>query len=425
MFRSPWNLTAAEAVCADDASTANELVDVVSNLVSRSLVSRAGADRFRLLETIRQFAAAELAASGEHPSIAARHLDHMVQLAEATDPQLRHGDQVLALATLRSVNPDLRQALAFSEANPDTHGSAGLRLAGALGWFWYLGDHEEGRRHLHRLLDVVDASEQDRGRGLLALSAVERPSACIVHPHDLCADAARSAATLFGRTGDRPRQALAEVLAAVEGVRGIDTVAALGAVDRAAVEFAAADDEWSLALIDFVRMEILMRVDDGRAAIAHGERAAAAFARLGDLWGLSSVRGHQGANRRILGDFDGALSSYGAAIGVAREVGLHNSVQLIGAEISLLFAVLGDAESAHRALDAARAHARRHGYRGALAAAHLVHAHLARWAGNLEDARTEYMKASEEMASVNSMLYLVEATSGLGFVAEERQGSEK
>lgn len=419
VFRSPWDLVGAEAVCADDELTAARLLDVVSSLVERSLVSRAGPGRFRLLETIRQFAAAELAASGEGEELAARHLDHMVELAESTDPHLRHGDQVRALETLRSANPDLRQALAFSEANLDTHGATGLRLAGALGWFWYLGDHEEGRRHLQRLLAATDVPAETLGRGLLAVSAVERPSACIVHPDEVCAEAARGAAAAFATTGNRPQRALAEVLAAVEGVRGFDTDAALATVDDAVAEFTASGDEWGLALVEFVRMEIGMRVDDGRHAIAHGERAAAAFARLGDLWGLSSVRGHQGANRRTLGDLDGALASYETALGVARDVGLHNSVQLLGAEISLLFAVLGDAESAHRALDAARAHARRHGYRGAIAAAHLVHAHLARWAGNLEGARDEYENACEKMASVNSMLFLVEATSGLGFTSEE------
>lgn len=419
VFRSSWDLAAAEAVCADGALQAGRLLDVVSRLVERSLVSRAAPDRFRLLETIRQFAASELAVSGEDEELAARHLAHMVELAESNDPHLRHGDQVRALETLRSANPDLRQALAFSEAHLDTHGATGLRLAGALGWFWYLGDHEEGRRHLRRLLAVTDVTPEIRGRGLLAVSAVERPSACIVHPNEVCAEAARGAAAAFAEAGNRRQRALAEVLAAVEGVRGLDTDAALASVDDAAAEFTASGDEWGLALVEFIRMEIGMRIDDGRDAIAHGERAAAAFARLGDLWGLSSVRGHQGANRRTLGDLDGALASYETALGVAREVGLHNSVQLLGAEISLLFAVLGDAESAHRALDAARAHARRHGYRGAIAAAHLVHAHLARWAGNLPGAREEYANASQEMASVNSMQFLVEATSGLGFASEE------
>ncbi len=416
VFRSPWGLHDAAAVAADDAMSSAEVSDIVGDLVDRSLVSRAGDHRFRVLETIRQFAAAELLASGEATTIDARHLAHMSATAARADARLRTVDQVEWLEELRAVNDDLRAALAFAERTPE-HRVEGLGLASSLSWFWYLGDYEEGRRHLDRFLADEDGPGSLLGYAHLARSTVERPNACIVHPSDVAAGAAADALGAFRAVDDPDGAALAELLLAVEGVRGVDTDGALERLERARRRFAEVGDRWALAMVDFVRMEIGMRLGEGPDAIAHGERAATQFARIGDLWGLSSVRGHQGGNLRFLGELDDAAASFRSAIDIARDVGLHNSVQLISSELGVLLAVLGRAEDAHRVLEEARRHARRYGYRGGVAAAHLGHGHLARWDGDDALAFREYEQATEIMGTSGSMFLYAEARSGAGFAA--------
>jgi predicted ATPase/DNA-binding SARP family transcriptional activator len=420
VFRSPWDLTAAEGVCADRGLPPGALLDLVGALVDRSLVVRARPGRFRLLEPIRQFAAAELDASGDAATVARRHLAWFTTFAEATAPELRAGDQRGALERLALVNDDLRQALALATEAPTAHGVDGLRLAAALAWFWYLGDHEEGRRQLRQVLDadVPDAGAEVRARALLGVAAVERPSACIVHPSDVGAAAARRAVEAFTSAGDGHGAALARVLTAVEGVRGTDVTAALRSLDEASAPLAAAGDEWALALVEFVRMEVLMRTSGGAEAIEHGNRAADAFARLGDLWGLSAVRGHQGANLRLLGELDAAVSSYRTALDLARDVGLQNSLRLVGAELGVLLASMGDAEGAHRSLEESRRYARRTGARAPQAATHLGHAHLARWSDDPAGAVAEYERAASGLTDVGALFFAVDAHSGVGFCRE-------
>jgi predicted ATPase/DNA-binding SARP family transcriptional activator len=417
LLRSPWDLATAEAVVGGPGIADDSVLDLVGSLVDRSLVVRAEGRRFKMLETIRQYGEQELVAAGEEEVVRLRLLDHLTALAAEADPALRTGEQVRWLERLRAVNEDLRQALAFCEDDLAHHGADGLRLAGALGWFWYLGDHEEGARHLHRLLTTPDVPDDVRGPALLAVAMVERPSACIVHPSEVGARAASEAREVLRRSGDTGGAALAQVLAAVEGVRGTGIDEALAALEQATRELAA-DDEWTRALVDFVRMEILMRRGSGDEAMAHGERAVTTFARLGDLWGLSAVRSHMGANLRLLGRVDAALDAYEAAMAVAQDVGLHNTLQMVGAEIGILRAAVGDAEGAHRQLTRARVHARRYGYRNGIAAGHLGHGHLARWAGDPEGAGREYEHAARELRDGASLFFVAEAYSGLGFCAE-------
>jgi predicted ATPase/Flp pilus assembly protein TadD len=425
VFRSPWDLDAAEQVVAGGGVDVAEVLDVVASLVDRSLVTRVPGSngvRFRMLETIRQFAEAELDSAGERGSTMTRQLERLMAFVEEADRHLRTPDQVPWLRRLEGELDDLRHALHVCEQEPDRLGVTGLRLAAALGWFWYLDDHESGRRHLHRLLDVREVPAELRARAWMALSLVERPSACIVHPGDVSADAARRAAAAFDELDDPGSAALARVYAAVEGIRSTDPSSALDELERADRELAAVGDEWGRALVGFVRMEVLMRAGSGPDAIDHGERAAKEFVRLGDRWGLSAIRSHQSANLRLLGRLEEAVAASRESLEVAREVGLHNNVQMVGAELGLLHARQGESEAAHTELLAARAHARRWGLHGSDAAVHLGHGHLARWEGHFEEAAAEYEEAARlGEGGVAPDWFLAEVADGLG-VAMERLG---
>jgi len=419
VFRSPWELDAAEQVVSGDGVEPGEVLDIVASLVDRSLVARVapgdGEPRFRMLETIRQFAEAELEGSGEGPSTTLRQVERLVAFAEEADRHLRTAAQVPWLRRIEGQLDDLRHALRVCEQDPDRLGVMGLRLATALGWFWYLDDHESGRRHLHRLLEVHEVPLELRARAWMALSLAERPSACIVHPGEVSADAARRATDAFEALGDRRSAALAQVYAAVEGIRSADPDAALAVLVRAERELEAADDDWGRALVGFVRMEILVRLGSGAEAIEHGERAAQEFVRLGDRWGLSAIRSHQSGHLRLLGRLDEAVEASRESLEVAREVGLHNNVQMVGAELGLLHARRGDGEAAHTELLAARAHGRRWGLHGSDAAVHLGHGHLARWDGHFDEAAAEYEEAARlAEGGVAPDWFVAEVHDGLG-----------
>ncbi len=417
-LRGSWTLADAETVCAAPPLDPADVFDVLTRLVDRSLVAPvAGTDRFRMLETIRQFAEQQLHAAGEHDDVMARHVDGLIELAEQADPQLRGHDQVAWLRRLEERHDDLRAALAFCRSHPDTHGQDGLRLAAGLGWFWYVGDHDEGRRHLQGMLaEVPGASPEARGRALQAVALVERPSACVVHPSQPCATAAQASVELLDRAGDRQGAARSRVLLAVEGIRGGPAEEAMAQLDAAAERFD--PDSWDAALAAFVRMEILVRHGQTDAGIAEGDRAAALFHQLGDRWGVSAVKAHQGFNLRAVGRVEEALDIYEDGLEVAREVGLHNTVQLVSGEVAMLRVARGEVAAAVAALDEGEAVARRYGYRGGVGFAHVGRGFLARRDGDLAEADRHFAAAVEILEEVGSLPYLAWAASGWGHVRE-------
>src|SRR5205085_7766269 len=97
VFAGGWTLEAAEAVCADDALRAGEILDVLAQLVGKSLVvadTQAERVRYWLLETVRQYAAEHLRTAGEEAQVRRRQWEWCVALAEEAEPRLYRAEQV-------------------------------------------------------------------------------------------------------------------------------------------------------------------------------------------------------------------------------------------------------------------------------------------------------------------------------------------
>lgn len=173
VFAGPFTLEAAEAVCAMDPISADEVLDGVAALVDKSMVvlEPGGTEaRYRLLETIRQYAAELLRDSGELDSLRKALAHWVVKHAEAQAPGLFGGAANIELVedlTLASAN--LRAAADWCTERPERTEMA-LRLGYALHWFWYAkGRFAEGRRRLEAALATPAPTDPSvRGRALLA-----------------------------------------------------------------------------------------------------------------------------------------------------------------------------------------------------------------------------------------------------------------
>ena len=155
VFAGGWAFEAAEAVAAGDGIHTYAVLDLLPQLVDKSLViaeEQRGAVRYRLLETIRQYARDRLQEAGEAERTRDRHLTYFLQLAEEAEPKLRGSEDRLFLVRLEEEHANLRLALEWG-LTPSARGDAALRLSGALTWFWWLRSyHDEGRRWLARAL---------------------------------------------------------------------------------------------------------------------------------------------------------------------------------------------------------------------------------------------------------------------------------
>jgi len=160
VFAGGCGLAAAEAVCALTDAGDPPIVDMVGVLVDHSLVvpERGREPRFTFLETVREFALTHLEQRGEGEMARARHARYYLALAEAAEPALWGGpEQRMWLERLAGEHDNLRAALAWAMGGGDPE--QGLRLAAALGRFWFIHGHAtEGRRWLERALAATPAA---------------------------------------------------------------------------------------------------------------------------------------------------------------------------------------------------------------------------------------------------------------------------
>jgi len=160
VFAGGWTLDSAVAVCAQPPLEDWQVVDVLMRLVDKSLVvfeERGSDSRYRLLESVRQFAADCLREAGEGDQFHNRHLAHFSALAEEAEPHL-HTDVGLSwLARLDAENDNLRAALRYGAAS-----GRALRLAAALRTFWSVrGRLSEGSDRYENLMGRLDRVAPD------------------------------------------------------------------------------------------------------------------------------------------------------------------------------------------------------------------------------------------------------------------------
>ena len=170
VFAGGWTLEAAEEVCANDGIESDEILDLLSQLVNKSLVvviehSQSGETRYRMLETIRQYAREKLLEAGESEILRDRHLTYFVKLTKQAEPELFRANQVLWLNKLDDELDNLRMALDWALA---TDVEAGLRLMVTPQLYWDVrGDFREAESWLGHFLERYNKADSLRARGLL------------------------------------------------------------------------------------------------------------------------------------------------------------------------------------------------------------------------------------------------------------------
>lgn len=165
VFAGGFNVGAAEAVCGDEPLERGGVLGLLVRLVDRSLVELEPDGRYRLLETIRQFAA-ERRAPADDAAVRDRHLDHFVQFAEVArhDLESRRFEQALM-----AVECDLDNIRAAMDHAASGREEMALRIAGALWLFWLVrGRWREVQRRVELAFTATSAPAEVRATALVA-----------------------------------------------------------------------------------------------------------------------------------------------------------------------------------------------------------------------------------------------------------------
>jgi predicted ATPase/DNA-binding CsgD family transcriptional regulator len=338
VFAGGFGLEAALAVAAGGAVARGEVLDALGRLVDKSLVvaeEHDGEARYRLLETIRQYAADRLTEAGEAAAARDRHLDWSLAFAEALEPELER-DPDAWRARLEREHDNLRAALEWGLAAPDPE--RGRRLAAALPWLWHL--HRHGREGLEYLRRAVERAPEHRSglqaRLLTGIALV----ADTASPLGLEFDAAQRALAIATEQGEERLRALCLSLSAVGrfytdfGAAWALTVDALSAAEATGDAFVAATARALQGIILHLRdrhQEAEPLLESAAGALLHRHRGIAA-----------TILAFQAGGALSTGRVDLARRLAERAVGVAEPLGDYLRVGSTRSTLAIVHGLSGD-----------------------------------------------------------------------------------
>ncbi|MFF3610864.1 BTAD domain-containing putative transcriptional regulator [Streptomyces sp. NPDC002580] len=373
VFAGGCDLAAAEAVCGPAA------LDVLGSLVDKSLVVAApsgeGEMRYRLLETVAEYAGERLEESGGRPAAERAHLTHYRELARTTDPLLRGPEQRSAIDLIEREYENLRTALRHAVAERDEQEALCMVLS--MTWYWQIRDQR------------IDARAWCRE--VMALGP------------DPFLPPARRVAPLYERCTDAPPPMRPEVLE--EAWRSVHLVhLAYMDMDMGAWQTPQAQEKlriisetyepglpqtcrtpgylwfyavlltgsmerftevinktvstcrelgytWELAMALQMRANVLANhADSASSATADADEALELFVRIGDAWGAAESLSARGEAHESKGDYRAAAADYAEAGKYAERLGARAQTAVLEVRLGGMYIELGEPERGERML---------------------------------------------------------------------------
>ena len=345
---SGWNLDMAEQVCSDEAIPADAVLGLLISLIDKSLVvldgEAAGDARYRLLDTIREYAAERLAAAGEQSALSLRHRDCILALVEETaDRMFYRGEPpwpVRREVFRRGIAEYGNFRIALNTCLSHDDASEGLRLCIGLRNMWVPhGDAREAATWLDRFLVLPSGQvpPQVRGRAL----ACRAEMAFELQDYDTLMRCAQESLELSRASGDDfPVPTALRVIgqAALRASRFGDAVAY---VDEALAAAEVAGNDWEAGLTQAAKAAIAVR----QGKLKSAQRAyEAALDVLSDnnRWGVAQVEYGMGTLARTRGDAEMAVRYYQDAMEIFRELDAWPEIARCQAGIGWIGVAAGD-----------------------------------------------------------------------------------
>ncbi|MFF2643547.1 BTAD domain-containing putative transcriptional regulator [Streptomyces niveus] len=427
VFAGGCDLAAAEAVLGPDA------LEVLGSLVDKSLVVASpapdGAMRYRLLETVLEYAGQRLDESGGRAASERRHLVHFRELIRLADPKLRGPEQLHWITRVTVEYENLRTALRHAVAEHDEHEA--LCLVHSLSWYWQIRDLRAEARHWSRAAadlgpDPFDAPvtpapplyerctdapppmapeqllEARRGARLINLANMN-------HEFDMWTT--RVAKDWLLRVGEVYRPGLPQTCR-TPGSYWFFTVMLSGEPGRLRTLIDATVQacrdfgyEWELAAALYLRANVLANRSEWTGdASRDADESLEIFTRLGDAWGAAEALSARAEAFERNGDFERAAADFHAAIDNARMLGADSQVALLHTRLAGVMTERGDLDEAEAMLRGLLAQNSRRDYE-AEPAARIFLALLLGRRGRVPEAREQLDRLSEDFAHSNLALF--------------------
>ena len=335
VFAGGWSFEAAEMVCSD-----LNVLDLLTQLINKSLVvmEEDNETRYRLLETIRQYARDKLLESGEGEEVRNKHLAYYLELAQAAEPHMEGFEHLQWTVKLNTEYDNIRTALEWG-LSKDLE--AALQLVGALPFFWMTQGHSsEGYRWALEVLEKAKSRQNDklsklqlnaRAKAFLALSRL----ATDLGDNEVVCSTANESVALARKSGDK--QILSFALAHLaSGKANLGNAEEAYTLAQEALAIARRDGNSPALGYSLVMMAelVAIAIQDYEAALRYGEEAIAVSEAGGNRWGSSMTIFGLGFFARSIGDYDQARARFRACLPVFLEFGDKHRINMIQSELA-------------------------------------------------------------------------------------------
>jgi len=164
VFTAGWTIEAAEEVCSDEILEKEKILDLSDQLAEKSIiVYEPEKDRYRILETLKQYGEEKLRVSNETESVMAKHLHYYMDFAEKGEVKLKGSEEKIWLEILETEHGNIQSAIEWSVTKAGDK-EEGARLAGAIQIFWSIRGHITTGK---RLLESVLANQSEVSKEVL------------------------------------------------------------------------------------------------------------------------------------------------------------------------------------------------------------------------------------------------------------------
>ncbi|TDD41867.1 helix-turn-helix domain-containing protein [Nonomuraea terrae] len=392
VFSGGASLEAAERVCRDEAFAGEQLFDVLAALIDKSLLlaDGEGTPRYRMLNTIREYAAHRLDEAGEAEAARRAHLAYFTELAETADPHLRRAEQLEWLSTLKAEHDNLSAAARGAIA--EGWALEAMRLVASVGWYWFLAGHRAEGTELSIAAASLRGEVPDEVRAMaytvVTIFVTSGPGGDQYQAREWIHEAHR----FIQRSGYR-NPLLGFVVPLERMLHGPTEF--LPAFDPLIAD----DDPWVRAQARLSRGRLRLTLGGDETDVDSDlEIALAEFRTLGDRMGISLALTYVADRLAMRGEFARACEHYEEAVVAVTEVGATEDVVGLRARQAQLYWLLGDERSSTAAMaEAQRCAGGEIAWPDTLADLALSKAQLARWRGEPDEAR-------RHLATVRTML---------------------
>jgi predicted ATPase/DNA-binding SARP family transcriptional activator len=340
--------TAAAAVCYRDDLDGQQVDDLLTSLVDKSLLQVVptpdATPRYRMLETIREFGMERMAERGEVGQVRLAHARHFAALVAEADPHLRRPEQLEWMALLHVERDNILAAVKYF--GDDGLAAEAIDLVNLLSWYWMtIGNHSEIVTWVSFALAIEGESDPVNRLMSEAFLATNSVSWDTTGSHDEVAAGLKVLETVGARMADAPPDApkMMALLAPVVAMFVGDAELVGPLIDRALHH----EDPWIAAAVRTFRASRAENAGDAEGMRADVEISLAAFRELGERWGIANSLQVLGQLELMEGNLDAAAAAYTEGVELALEFGGREDVAMMRLRLADILTRQGDMAGAH------------------------------------------------------------------------------